>query len=56
MGDGYKDETEFGGDGQQPFGADKGYVLKDWENHKRMLQTDPADPDSGADIVSQKSA
>lgn len=50
------DETEFGGTGGAPFPASTGYVPKDWENHTRMLRTDPADETSGADIVSQRSA
>lgn len=49
-----QDETEFGGVPGQPLPEERGYVLKTWEQHKRLVNTDSMDPESGTDIVSQR--
>ena len=54
MGKKLTDDTEFGGVPGQPFPAEKGYVQKDWETLRQMYETNPADPESGAEIVTQR--
>lgn len=51
-----QDPTEFGGVPGLVFPPETGYVLKDYENHLRMVNSDSTDPASGADIVSQSVA
>lgn len=49
-----KKESEFGGDGSQPFPVEKGYTLTEWETLRKVYQTDPMDPEGGSDIVTQR--
>ena len=54
MGKRYEDDTEFGGVPGQPFPVEKGYVLQNYEVLRKMYQTDESDPESGADIVTER--
>jgi hypothetical protein len=47
-------ETEFGGDGKQPFDPATGYLEKDWEKLKRVYQSNPMDEGGAADVVTQR--
>ena len=44
-------DTEFGGVPGQPFPVEKGYTPQNYEVLREMYRTNPADPESGTEIV-----